>query len=49
MKKLALAIIVVVIFFIASCSTTEHKKWDRDWEGPIISPLPDGHHDSMTR
>ena len=39
MKRLLL-VIIAVAFFIASCSSVEQKKWDRSWEGPIISPSP---------
>ena len=30
--------IIVITFFIAACSSGEQKKWDRNWEGQIISP-----------
>jgi hypothetical protein len=39
MKKMLLGIIAAAIL-IASCSSAEHKKWERNWEGPIISPMP---------
>ena len=39
MKRLLLGLIIAVCFF-ASCSSVEQKKWDRSWEGPIISPSP---------
>jgi hypothetical protein len=39
MKRLLLGTIIVV-FFIVACSSVEQKKWDRGWEGPVISPSP---------
>jgi hypothetical protein len=39
MKRLLL-VIIAVAFLMASCSSVEQKKWDRSWEGPIISPSP---------
>jgi hypothetical protein len=51
MKKFLLGL-VIIAFFFASCSSAEYrkleqKKWDRDWQGPIISPAPDQFHDRM--
>jgi hypothetical protein len=39
MKRLLLGTIIVVFLF-AACSSVEQKKWDRGWEGPVISPSP---------
>jgi hypothetical protein len=39
MKKLLLGMIILA-FFVVSCATGEQKKWDRSWEGPIVSPSP---------
>lgn len=41
MRKLLLLIIAVTVL-IASCSSMEQKKWDRNWEGPVISPSTPG-------
>jgi hypothetical protein len=39
MKRILLGVIILA-FFIASCSSVEQKKWERSWEGPVISPSP---------